>query len=262
MDMAIAAFTAASQNLPLPPISLSFVTTVATNCSANWPLCPASAGESSVSFTELRAQDAAGFKYRQGPISLLPKDENQILIARYDLATQYLLWVDSTPATPKVINCTKAPIQVPTNKTRWEHAFLGSLWLPGGQFNRTVQCPDLKSSDCQRWQYPHNFSEGCLGKSYAGHQDQSWVLAPTSKDTSDFFPMQFSNDIYRPQGMPAACQPAGGLHAWWHDDHSTVSADVEASLFDVPTHCGEAAGGVAALHKAWKGGTTTGMMIR
>jgi len=224
------------------------------NCSASFPLCRAGPN---ATFSELRAQDSVGFKYRLGPTSLLPKEANQLLITHFGVALEYLVWVDATAAPPKVINCTKAKVHVPTNQTAWAHGFLGSLWTPGGTFNGDVPCTGVNSSSCQKWDFRSTFSESCLGKSYEGHEEQRWLLTPTDGEappSSNVSVMTFTNDIYRPTGMPSACG-AGGHTAWWHDTWLTSSALVDASIFDVPADCPEAVGGHTALRKDWRGGS-------
>ena len=97
----LASAAAIAQAAGQPDLPVSWVASIHVNCSADFPLCPNQA----IPFTQLAAQSGPGFKRRLGPTSFLPQDENQILVYRYDLGFQYLLNVDATPATPKVLNC-------------------------------------------------------------------------------------------------------------------------------------------------------------
>jgi hypothetical protein len=188
---------------PLPPIPLSWSATIWNNCSWDFPFCP-----SSTPFTELVAQDAPGFKSRQGPISLLPKDENQLLIHRFDLGFQYLLWVDATAPVPTVLNCTRAAVEVPSNKTSWERGFIGNLYR--ASFNRTT------ARRGKVYEYNTTFGAGCPygppPHSYTGHEGQAWTLA--ARDSSNYTVQSFTNDIHYPPAMPKNC--SGGVHMWWH----------------------------------------------
>lgn len=189
---------------PLPPIPLSWTATIWNNCSWDFPFCP-----SSTPYTEQGAQDAPGFKSMQGPISLLPKDENQLLVYRFDLGYQYLLWVDATSAVPKVLNCTRAAVEVPPNKTRWERGFMGHLYE--ATFSRTT------ITQAKVYEYNSTFGDGCPygppPHTFTGHEGQAWTLA--THGSWNYSVQSFTNDIHYPDAMPKNC--SGGVHTWWHE---------------------------------------------
>ena len=212
---------------------------IRSNCSWDFPFCP-----STTPYTELVAQDGPGFKSREGPTSLLPKDENQLMINRFDLGYQYLLWVDATEAVLRVLNCTRAAVEVPSNKSRWERGFIGNL--DKAAFTRTT------ATQGKVYEYNTTFGVGCPygppPHSYTGHEGQAWTLA--THGSWNYSVQSFTNDIHYPAGaMPMNC--SAGVHKWWHEDWSDVDFGPAASLFDVPTDCGEAESPVAL---GWRGG--------
>ena len=208
-------------------------------------------------YTETIAQDGPNLKRRQGPTSLLPKNENQLLIDRYDLGFTFLIWVDATtPTTPKVLNCSKAPVGVPPNKTKWERGYLGNLdratFVPP-----YVQCTSAGQPQCQLWQYATTFSCGCAGGSYTGHEVQNWMLAPmaigipVTPATVFGSSCRSPDDIIYPK-MPQGCPPSNA-HKWWHGTWSDISTTVPGSLFDVPADCSDVAD-ASEFRRLWKGG--------
>ena len=55
------------------------------------------------------AQDFSGDApiLRRGPTSLLPAHENQIVVWNYQTGVQHAMFVDTTAAPPRVINCSR-----------------------------------------------------------------------------------------------------------------------------------------------------------
>ena len=93
-----------------------------------------------------------------GPLSLLPQNENQVLIQRFDLGAEFLLWVDATQTPEKVINCSKGPLDVPKNQSIWAAAYVSGLLTRGGTFDKMMQCTSSELPDCPRWYHDNNFS--------------------------------------------------------------------------------------------------------
>jgi hypothetical protein len=246
----LASGAAATGTATPPTVPLSFVASTWINCSSLWPMCPSTGG-----FTEMNAQDGPGFRFAQGPFSFLPKEENQLLVVRFDLGYEYLLWVDATAETPKVINCTRGPADVPSNQTAWEHGYYGNLEKLATLRLPYEQCTSAEQPQCQVWEYNSSFGSSCGGSSYTGHEEQRWLLAPMGPPgvvtpATVFSLSDFRNDIHYPE-MPKGCT-SSGLHSFWHETWSNVGTSPPASLFDVPTDCNEVAD-AETLRQSFKG---------
>ena len=221
----------------LPPLAESWASTRENYCNAGFPKCPAlGLGVKSVTYTEFYARDAEGFRERGGPISLLPAAENQVLVLRYDLAQQYLVWTDTTQHPPKVLNCTRAPIKPVPNQTLWKREFLGQLnhHLQDAQ-EADVSCKwNSTAATCQHWNWTGTFSDGCEGKAYWGTEPLNWLMAPTTAK-GVFALTNVTNDILFPPGMPEECYFSGRHSNWYHQgylsDWDPAPAD---DLFAVP----------------------------
>jgi hypothetical protein len=207
--------------LGLPPIATSFIAKQWNNCS-EFVGCPSKA-----TFTQLIAQDGTGFKARTGPTSLLPAADNQVFIQRFDLGEQYLLHVDSTKSPLKVLSCSKAPVAVPSNQTRWALDYVFGL-VNHAHFDAMAPCTSSRSPDCQVWRDASTSHAGCLNnKSYTVHQGLMYLMAPTAEPVAPSTPFsvsRFTNDLYYPSDMPKLCHTAGRAdHMWWHTNWSSIS---------------------------------------
>jgi hypothetical protein len=221
----------------LPHITTSFfVAKQQTNCS-NLPGCPDHPGKPSAVFHQTVAQDGPGFKSRKGPTSLLPDDANEVLIQRFDLGEQYHLSVDTTSGTEKVLSCTKAPLEVPTNQTKWALEYAFGL-INSCHFDRTQQCTGSKLPDCPQWVSDHTGTDSCFdGTHYTFHQHMMYLLKPATEpvDSSTVFAIDsFTNEVAFPPNMPAKCGPGG---TWWNLEWPGVSVSPAADLFEVPGGC-------------------------
>jgi hypothetical protein len=218
----------------LPHISTSFfVAKQQTNCS-NFPGCPAHTGKSSV-FHQTVAQDGPGFKSRKGPTSLLPDDDNQVLIQRFDLGEKYLLSVDTTSGAEKVLSCIKAPLEVPPNQTKWALEYAFGL-INHCHFDRILQCTVSELPDCPQWIYDHTVEDNCSGTIYTAHEHMRYLLKPDTEpvNTSTIFTVDsFSNEVAYPPDTPTKC----GVGVWWNLEWPDVSVFPVAELFEVPTDC-------------------------
>ena len=225
----LASAAATAQAAGQPDLPISWVASIHVNCSADFPLCP----DHGTPFTQLAAQSGPGFKRRLGPTSFLPQDENQILVYRYDLGYQYLLHVDATPATPKVLNCSRAPLGVPQNKTAWERGYFGEL----GNAATTGPAPCAPPAPgCELWEYDHTANMACLGTDFTIHQTQQWQLSPLAVGQPVFL-QEYSNKLFYPPAAPAEC--LGGDVKWYVGDWSGANLSPDDSLFDVPDECAE-----------------------
>jgi len=231
----------------IPHVATSFVTTQIINCTADFPACPLLPNASDpgkamhvTRFSENIAQDGPGFKQRIGPTSLLAKDENQVMVYRFDLGCQFLLWVDASGVIEKVLNCSKAKIEVPANHTKWATSYVGEIETGRAQLDAIEACTSSLKPVCPRWKFLHNSSEGCTDHhSYTVKQSQEWLLAPTTPPVvpsqATYYPKRFTNDINYPIAAPPVCK--GGDHVYWHADWTTFSVAPEADLFAVPKSC-------------------------
>ena len=233
----------------LPNIATSFVVAKQWNNCSNFPGCP-SVGV----YTQMLAQDGPGFRNRMGPSSLLPQNENQVLIQRFDLGTEFLLWVDATQTPEKVINCSKASLDVPKNQSKWASAYIDGLLLRGGVFDKMMQCTSSELPDCPRWYRDTSFSAGCFNHtSYTGHEHVTYLLRPTTEpatSSTTFSISGFSNVITYPKDCPQVCR--GGAPKFWYQDWPDLSVSPSPELFEVPASC--VAVSVHALHASFKGG--------
>jgi hypothetical protein len=142
-----------------------------------------------------------------------------VLIERFDLGEQYLLYVDTTQSLEKVLNCSKAALEVPSNQTAWAREYVFGL-LHTSQFDAMEQCTSSGGVDCQRWKHDNTFSAGCLNnKSYIGHDKLMYLIEPRTEPVSpstSFSVLHFTNDIYYPPDQPKLCRSDSADHTWWY----------------------------------------------
>ena len=88
-----------------------------------------------------------------------------------------------------MLNCSRAPLKVPHNKTAWERGFFGEL--DNAATTGPAPCAPA-APGCEVWKYAHAFNIGCLGTDYTGHEEQAWQLSPLAVG-QDVFLQEFSN---------------------------------------------------------------------
>ena len=238
----------------LPNVAPSFVVAKQFNNCSNMPGCPSPGHEGPSVYTTLIAQDGPGFRDRMGPISLLPPHENQVLIKRFDLAQQFLLWVDATQSPERVINCSKAPVNVPVNQSEWAVAYVDGLLTRGGVFDRMAQCTSSVLPDCPVWFHDNDFGISCGNQTFTGHERVVFLLIPTAEPatpSTNFSISGLDNVITYPKDCPQLCR--GGPPKFWHQDWPDISVTPSPKLFEVPTSgCAEVS--ATTLRAGFKGG--------
>jgi hypothetical protein len=213
---------------PLPELVTSFLTTQQNNCS-KWFHCPQKSPDAPALFSQVVAQDAVNWRDRVGPTSLLPRGENQMVVRRFDLGFVYAMWIDARPATPKVINCTRQAVDPHANRTAWEYGFTGSLRQKAA-FLATVPCNNGQTA-CQLWTLTTQFPIQCPTRTYTGHENQLWTLAP--KEGRKFALYSYTNDNAFPVDAPVEC--FGGERTWWHQNLTSYVSNPGDDVFAVPS---------------------------
>lgn len=170
----------------------------------------------------------------EGPTDILAKDENQVLVLRFDQGWEYAVWIDDTTTPRKVLNCSKAPIPL---QTPWQlrQSFLG--FCNKSSLIGTRPCG---SGVCDVWEWVNKVACSGPGGNGTIHEPERWFLGQTASHVFS----GMTNDIL----WPAACGEKGPFyHSDWTDSWAPHPAP---AVFAVPDDCAPVARGQLSVHPA------------
>ena len=223
----------AALTLSVPPNLIdSFSSTQQNYCGGGFPQCPSE----NVSFTLFTALELAKGKTREGPSSILPDNENQILVTNGPIGMQWGMFVDLTVQPPKIINCTRFPLGENLSVKVLRESWVGYLATEGAEAG-TVTCNATK--ECTKYEWNHTFGAGCAGVPKTGQEPEVWFVGtsafpPSSSSASQpgqhSFPLiAMHNDIFYP-----VCN-SSVQYRWYHSDWSAdFQSPAPDTLFTVP----------------------------
>ena len=233
----------ATASFPTDSIATSFSCKTAQRCDVGFPGCyPIMNTTYFVDF----AIDDNNVRTINGPTSLLKKNENNVVINRYDLGFQYAMWVDVSGSSKQILNCTRLNVTaIHMTKETLRESFLGYSYKSNNASSGRVPCsPGLRSEkdegegegvgkgDCDEWIWVSEFGCGPAGHQVLGTEPEIWRLNTSSTSTTTILSSMTNEILY-----PKACQlPGTPTHIAAVIDYTRdwVSHPA-ASLFTVPS---------------------------
>jgi hypothetical protein len=189
------------------------------------------------------AQSASSLKLTNGPTTLLPENENNQLVTRWDLGFQYGMWISGKGPTKTVLNCTRLNIsnRIPKTTTQtMREEFLGYSFKANNATTGRVPCSLSSSSSsssihvtedkaCDEWIWVNEFGCGTAGgKPVMGREPEVWRT--NTSLSSGVILASMTNTILKPTSCPGPASISASI-----DYTENWAADPDSTLFDVPS---------------------------
>ena len=214
---------------PSSNISLSFSSSTNQKCDLGFPGCVQNMNKG---YTIDMAINDVTFMETYGPTSMLPTNENNQLINRYDTGMKYAMWINGKGSNKKIINCTRYNISgMNMTRSRLREAFLGYSFRSSLSTTGQVPCSSnsTRFGDCDEWIWNSEF--GCTdpsGAFHVGQEPEKWRVSSNNVLTG------LTNDIYYPKICLNKYNKQSHIAASI-DYTENWSANPDPSQFDVPS---------------------------
>ena len=214
---------------PSSNISLSFSSSTNQKCDLGFPGCVQNMNKG---YTIDMAINDVTFMETYGPTSMLPTNENNQLINRYDTGMKYAMWINGKGSNKKIINCTRYNISgMNMTRSRLREAFLGYSFRSSLSTTGQVPCSSnsTRFGDCDEWIWNSEF--GCTdpsGAFHVGQEPEKWRVSSNNVLTG------LTNDIYYPKICLNKYNKQSHIAASI-DYTENWSANPAADVFDVPS---------------------------